>query len=127
MRPGPVLGQVTTQPDPLLRCAALGGGFSESRWGVSGGIATKPSYHQQQLSQPPGGLAQRCTARRRTARSKLVGCCADRLVFADRLARLATDEEVSAFWTELEQAEREGWLCTGGVNFTAVGRKPEDA
>ncbi|MFF0265294.1 methyltransferase domain-containing protein [Kribbella sp. NPDC004536] len=45
-----------------------------------------------------------------------------RMLFADRIARLATEQEADAFWAELEQAEQEGWLCTGGTNFTAAGR-----
>jgi ubiquinone/menaquinone biosynthesis C-methylase UbiE len=35
-----------------------------------------------------------------------------------------TAEAVDAFWAELEQGEREGWLCSGVVCFTVVGRKP---
>ena len=35
-----------------------------------------------------------------------------------------TADAVDAFWTELERGEREGWLCSGIVCFTVVGRKP---
>jgi ubiquinone/menaquinone biosynthesis C-methylase UbiE len=35
-----------------------------------------------------------------------------------------TTEAVDAFWAELEQGEREGWLCSGVVCFSVVGRKP---
>jgi ubiquinone/menaquinone biosynthesis C-methylase UbiE len=35
----------------------------------------------------------------------------------------ATADAVDAFWAELEQGEREGWLCSGIVCFTVVGRK----
>lgn len=35
-----------------------------------------------------------------------------------------TEDEVAAFWAELEQGEREGWLCSGIVCFTVVGTKP---
>jgi ubiquinone/menaquinone biosynthesis C-methylase UbiE len=52
-----------------------------------------------------------------------------RILFGNRLLQLveagetsATD--VAAFWAELEEGERAGWLCSGVVCFTAVGRKP---
>ena len=35
-----------------------------------------------------------------------------------------TADAVDAFWTELERGESEGWLCSGIVCFTVVGRKP---
>src|SRR5882757_2272997 len=52
-----------------------------------------------------------------------------RMVFAARLAQMVdagetTDEEVAQFWAELEDGERAGWLCSGIVCFTVVGRKP---
>jgi SAM-dependent methyltransferase len=47
-----------------------------------------------------------------------------RLLFAGRLGKIAGELEANAFWDELEQGEREGWLCSGGVNFTVAGRKP---
>ncbi|NUR94309.1 MAG: methyltransferase domain-containing protein [Kribbellaceae bacterium] len=47
-----------------------------------------------------------------------------RLLFADRIAQLAPQPEADAFWAELEAADREGWLCTGGTNFTAAARVP---
>jgi hypothetical protein len=34
-----------------------------------------------------------------------------------------TAEEANNFWAELEQGEREGWLCSGIVCFNVVGRK----
>jgi hypothetical protein len=43
-------------------------------------------------------------------------------VVRNRLAQLAKDPD--AFWAELEQGERDGWLCSGVVCFTAAGRKP---
>jgi ubiquinone/menaquinone biosynthesis C-methylase UbiE len=51
-----------------------------------------------------------------------------RIVFANRLGAMVdagetTAEEVNDFWAELEQGEREGWLCSGIVCFTVVGRK----
>jgi SAM-dependent methyltransferase len=51
-----------------------------------------------------------------------------RLVFGARLEQLVAAGEVSAtdvaaLWVELEKGEREGWLCSGVVCFTAVGRK----
>lgn len=45
-----------------------------------------------------------------------------RMLFANRLAQLTKDTD--EFWEELEQGEREGWLCSGVVCFTAAGRKP---
>lgn len=45
-----------------------------------------------------------------------------RMLFGNRVSRLAGAAEADAFWAELEQAEAEGWLCTGGTNFTAAGR-----
>jgi len=52
-----------------------------------------------------------------------------RIVFAGRLGAMVdagetTAEEVAGFWAELEQGEREGWLCSGIVCFNVVGRKP---
>ena len=52
-----------------------------------------------------------------------------RIVFAGRLAAMVdagqtSAEEVINFWAELEQGEREGWLCSGIVCFNVVGRKP---
>ena len=52
-----------------------------------------------------------------------------RIVLAGRLKLMlasgqTTEREVAAFWAELEQGEREGWLCSGIVIFTVVGRKP---
>jgi ubiquinone/menaquinone biosynthesis C-methylase UbiE len=35
-----------------------------------------------------------------------------------------TTDAVDAFWAELEQGERAGWLCSGVVCFSVVGRKP---
>ncbi|MFE3193203.1 methyltransferase domain-containing protein [Nocardia sp. NPDC059240] len=35
-----------------------------------------------------------------------------------------TAPAVDAFWSELEQGEREGWLCTGVTCFTVSGTKP---
>jgi hypothetical protein len=32
-------------------------------------------------------------------------------------------DEVDAFWAELEQGERDGWLCSGVACFTVVGTK----
>jgi SAM-dependent methyltransferase len=51
------------------------------------------------------------------------------MVFAYTLGQLleageTTPDQVAAFWAELEQAEREGWLCSGVTVFTVVGRKP---
>ena len=51
-----------------------------------------------------------------------------RIVFANRLGAMVdagetTAEEVTGFWAELEQGEREGWLCSGVVCFNVVGRK----
>lgn len=37
---------------------------------------------------------------------------------------ITTADAVDAFWTELDQGEREGWLCSGVVCFSVVGRKP---
>ena len=53
-----------------------------------------------------------------------------RMVFTGRLRMMAdagqaTSEDVADFWTELEQGEREGWLCSGVICFNVVGRKPE--
>jgi ubiquinone/menaquinone biosynthesis C-methylase UbiE len=53
-----------------------------------------------------------------------------RLLFGARLEGMVAAGEASAtdvalFWAELEQGEREGWLCSGGVCFTAAGRKPQ--
>jgi ubiquinone/menaquinone biosynthesis C-methylase UbiE len=45
-----------------------------------------------------------------------------RMLFADRLAKLAPAED---FWSELERGEQEGWLCSGVVCFTVAGRKPQ--
>jgi len=52
-----------------------------------------------------------------------------RIVFAGRLAAMVdagqtSAEDVINFWAELEQGEREGWLCSGIVCFNVVGRKP---
>jgi len=52
-----------------------------------------------------------------------------RIVFASRLGAMVdagetTADEVMGFWAELEQGEREGWLCSGVVCFNLVGRKP---
>jgi ubiquinone/menaquinone biosynthesis C-methylase UbiE len=52
-----------------------------------------------------------------------------RIVFASRLRAMVdagsvTTQDVINFWAELEQGEREGWLCSGVVCFTVVGRKP---
>jgi ubiquinone/menaquinone biosynthesis C-methylase UbiE len=53
-----------------------------------------------------------------------------RMVFAGRLKMMvdagqATSEDVADFWAELEQGEREGWLCSGVICFNVVGRKAE--
>lgn len=37
----------------------------------------------------------------------------------------ASEDEVGAFWTELDRGEREGWLCSGVVCFTVVGTKTD--
>jgi ubiquinone/menaquinone biosynthesis C-methylase UbiE len=52
-----------------------------------------------------------------------------RIVAGGLLARMiadgaTTEDDVTAFWTELERGEREGWLCSGVVCFTVVGTKP---
>jgi len=52
-----------------------------------------------------------------------------RMVFAYTLGLMVdagemTPDQVAAFWDELEQGEREGWLCSGVTVFTVVGRKP---
>lgn len=52
-----------------------------------------------------------------------------RIVFAHRLALMVeagetTEPEVAEFWAELAEGERAGWLCSGVVCFTVVGRKP---
>jgi SAM-dependent methyltransferase len=44
-----------------------------------------------------------------------------RMLFGNRVTALADEARAAAFWEELEQGEREGWLCSGGVCFTAVG------
>ncbi|MFF1815945.1 hypothetical protein ACFVWG_01525 [Kribbella sp. NPDC058245] len=44
-----------------------------------------------------------------------------RILFGNRVAALADEARAAAFWEELEQGEREGWLCSGGVCFAAVG------
>lgn len=36
-----------------------------------------------------------------------------------------TADAVDDFWAELDRGEREGWLCSGVVCFSVVGRKPE--
>lgn len=51
-----------------------------------------------------------------------------KIVFAGRLKLMlesgqVAEQEVADFWAELEQGEREGWLCSGIVIFTVVGRK----
>ncbi|WP_163509968.1 methyltransferase domain-containing protein [Fodinicola acaciae] len=52
-----------------------------------------------------------------------------RIVFAGPLRAMvadgvATAGEVDDFWAELAQGERDGWLCSGVVCFTVVGRRP---
>jgi hypothetical protein len=52
-----------------------------------------------------------------------------RMVFAGRLQMMVdagrtTTEDVRDFWAELDQGEREGWLCSGVICFNVVGRKP---
>jgi ubiquinone/menaquinone biosynthesis C-methylase UbiE len=52
-----------------------------------------------------------------------------RMVFAYTLGQMldageTTPEQVAEFWDDLEQGEREGWLCSGVTAFTVVGRKP---
>jgi ubiquinone/menaquinone biosynthesis C-methylase UbiE len=52
-----------------------------------------------------------------------------RMVFAGRLTMMidagqTTAEDVHGFWAQLEQGEREGWLCSGVICFNVVGRKP---
>ena len=52
-----------------------------------------------------------------------------RMVFAYTLGVMVdagetSSDRLAAFWDELEQAEREGWLCSGVTVFTVVGRKP---
>ncbi|HEY3714421.1 MAG TPA: methyltransferase domain-containing protein [Jatrophihabitantaceae bacterium] len=52
-----------------------------------------------------------------------------RMVFANPLQQMVdagetTVEHVTEFWAELEEGERDGWLCSGVVCFTVVGRKP---
>ena len=52
-----------------------------------------------------------------------------RIVTGGLLARMVaegatSEDEVGAFWAELERGEREGWLCSGVVCFTVVGTKP---
>lgn len=52
-----------------------------------------------------------------------------RRVFSGRLHQMVetgqtTAEAVDRFWAELEEGERAGWLCSGIVCFTVVGRKP---
>ena len=52
-----------------------------------------------------------------------------RMVFTGRLQYLidageTTTEAVERFWAELDEGERNGWLCSGVVCFTVVGRKP---
>ncbi|MFC9689406.1 methyltransferase domain-containing protein [Kribbella sp. NPDC056951] len=44
-----------------------------------------------------------------------------RFLFGNRVSALAGEARAAAFWEELEQGEREGWLCSGGVCFTAAG------
>ncbi|WP_394841514.1 methyltransferase domain-containing protein [Pendulispora brunnea] len=39
-------------------------------------------------------------------------------------SRQATSDEVEAFWDELDEAERNGCLCSGIVCLTVAGRKP---
>ena len=51
-----------------------------------------------------------------------------RMVCANPLAQMVdagetTAERVTEFWAELEEGERDGWLCSGVVCFTVVGRK----
>ena len=51
-----------------------------------------------------------------------------RRVFGNRLQHMAetgqtTSEAVDQFWAELDEGERAGWLCSGVVCFTVVGRK----
>ena len=51
-----------------------------------------------------------------------------RMVAAGRLQLMvdtgqATAEDVTTFWDELDEGERAGWLCSGVVCFTVVGRK----
>jgi SAM-dependent methyltransferase len=53
-----------------------------------------------------------------------------RMVFAGRLKMLvdagqATLADIDEFWAELEQGERDGWLCSGVICFNVVGRKPD--
>ena len=52
-----------------------------------------------------------------------------RRVFGGRLQLMAeagqtTAEAIDRFWAELDEGERAGWLCSGVVCFTVVGRKP---
>lgn len=35
-----------------------------------------------------------------------------------------TEDDVVAFWAELDRGEREGWLCSGVTCFTVTGTKP---
>ncbi|TDC24665.1 methyltransferase domain-containing protein, partial [Kribbella albertanoniae] len=44
-----------------------------------------------------------------------------RFLFGSRVSALADEGRAAAFWEELEQGEREGWLCSGAVCFTAAG------
>lgn len=52
-----------------------------------------------------------------------------RRVFGNRLRHMVetgrtTTTAVEEFWAELDEGERAGWLCSGVVCFTVVGRKP---
>ena len=48
----------------------------------------------------------------------------DRLLRAMIADGTTTADAVDDFWAELDQGERDGWLCSGITCFTVVGRKP---